>query len=447
MGLFIMQKFTNNEFHTSQILLSDRVRRYSSWCSHVAYGASIVLSLSVFIPSKLEAKIIHICAAAACYGISNKLDELAKIAKGYEVRSHQQSEASYQDWLNHAMRPPAREITIAPIDTPAPVKFADIKSALAKPHCMLLGSTGDGKSTLAKHLAANCTAYTIVIDPHAAPDDWGNLPVFGAGRKYGEIAKIMGVTLELLQVRYDARDQGVKQFEPIIIICDEYPAIVASSEAGKVASSWMKLISREARKVSIRLVVLTQSPEVKAIGLEGEGSVRDNFCFIRLGEFALDHAKSLKDEQIKSAIENAARPAMLGNLPCAIPQLSDRQAMPVLPMPQDYQLLIADNAIAPDYEPIDSPRDKQSASTAPALTTSAPHATNQQSASLSAPLTAIVDYAKRKDEYVSARQIQSGIAMFKQSKADEIREYFKYLATLGFGVVRGESDNLEFSAG
>jgi hypothetical protein len=311
---------------------------------------------------------------------------------------------------------------------------------------MLLGSTGDGKSTLAKHLAANCTAYTIVIDPHAAPDDWGNLPVFGASRNYAEIALIMGLILQLMQRRYDARSKGAKQFEPIIIICDEYPAIIASLEAGKVASSWMKLISREARKVAIRLVVLTQSPEVKAIGLEGEGSVRENFCFVRLGEFALDHAKSLKNDAIKSAIEQADRPAMLGNLPCTIPTLSDRVAMPVLSMPNDYQMLIADNAIAPDLEPIDHNPNQQSAPSALALTASAPSTANQQSASLSAPLMAIVDYAKRKDEFISARQVQSGIAIFKSAKAPEIREYFKYLATLGYGVTRGVDDALEFSA-
>ena len=56
-----------------------------------------------------------------------------------------------------------------------------------------------------------------------------------------------------------------------------------------------------------------------------------------------------------------------------------------------------------------------------------------------------MDYAKRKDEFISARQVQSGIAIFKQTKADEIREYFKYLATLGYGINRGNEDNLEFS--
>jgi hypothetical protein len=35
--------------------------------------------------------------------------------------------------------------------------------------------------------------------------------------------------------------------------------------------------------------------------------------------------------------------------------------------------------------------------------------------------------------------------MFKSAKADEIREYFKYLATLGFGVTKGVDDSLEFA--
>ena len=154
----------------------------------------------------------------------------------------------------------------------------------------------------------------------------------------------------------------------------------------------------------------------------------------------------MKDDNIKSAIESADRPAMLGNLPCAIPTLSDRLSMPVLSMPSDYQLLIADNAIAPEIEPIDRPKNQQSATTAPALTTSAPSAKNQQSATLSAPLLAIVDYARKQNEFVSARKVQSGLAIFKSAKAPEIREYFKYLATLGYGVVRGDADNLEFSA-
>ena len=344
------------DFHPAQLTYIIESRRIAKYGNIATFALGISACVVCTLPSHWSLKISNIAIASGLFITSYKLEKLQKWGEDYTHSTNHESIKGYGLHLNNSFAPPRKEVAIAPpSEALAPVKFADIRAALSKPHCMLLGSTGDGKSTLAKHLAANCTAYTIVIDPHAAPDDWGNLPVFGASRNYSEIAQIMGVILELMQRRYDARSKGVKEFEPIIIITDEYPAIIASLEAGKVASSWMKLISREARKVAIRLVVLTQSPEVKAIGLEGEGSVRDNFCFIRLGEFALDHAKSLKDDAIKSAIENADRPAMLGNLPCVIPQLSDRLAMPVLSTPIDYQMLIADNAIAPDIEPIDRP--------------------------------------------------------------------------------------------
>jgi hypothetical protein len=163
---------------------------------------------------------------------------------------------------------------------------------------------------------------------------------------------------------------------------------------------------------------------------------------IAIGKFAVEKAKSLKDEQVKSFIDSAQYPAMLDDLPCQLPQI-DKVSLPVLALPSDY-LLIADDD---DFEPIDRAINQQSARSALAVSTSAPSATNQQSATLSAPLLAIVDYARKQNEFVSARKVQSGIAIFKGAKAPEIREYFKYLATLGYGVTRGDGDNLEFSVG
>ena len=409
-------------FHPAQLTYIIESRRTAKYGNIATFALGISACVVCILPSHWSLKISNIAIASGLFITSHKLEKLQKWSDDYQHSTNHESIKGYAQHLNTSFAPPRKEIAIAEVGQP--VKFADIKSALSKPHCMLLGSTGDGKSTLAKHLAANCTAYTIVIDPHAAPDDWGNLPVFGAGRKYSEIAKIMGVTLELLQVRFDARDQGVKAFEPIIIICDEYPAIIASSEAGKVASSWMKLISREARKVSIRLVVLTQSPEVKAIGLEGEGSVRDNFCFIRLGEFALDHAKSLKDDNIKSAIENADRPAMLGNLPCAIPQLSDRLAMPVLSMPIDYQELID----SPQQLPIAPP--------------SAAIAAQSQSTAIAPVFQKIVTFLDGRD-WTRDNYIKQSIADFKNADTpiEEIQGYLQYLEVSGHLETRGAGRN------
>lgn len=397
--------YTNHQFHTSQVLATNEAPRVVRKASMSVFVGAMALYASTLIPSHPLTKITSMAIASSLAYVSHRLDKLENMLSPYEAIAHQQSVAAYGNWLGHSMKPPARQVAIA--EQSAPVKFADVKQALSKPHVMLLGSTGDGKSTLAKHLAANCTAYTIVIDPHAAPDDWGNLPVYGAGRKYEQIAEIMQVTLQLLQKRFDARDQGVKQFEPIVIICDEYPAIIASSVAGKVASSWLKLISREARKVAIRLVVLTQSPEVKAIGLEGEGSVRDNFCFIKLGEFALDHAKSLKDDAIKLAVESCDRPAMLGNLPCNIPQLSDRVVMPVIGVPADFaELTEVDKPL-----PIDKVSDNE----------------------LTLMHQKLLEFVRRK-EVVSARDVISGISDFRSIKSSEVKQYLEYLADRGYGI-------------
>ena len=423
--------YTNNQFHTSQVTIATESKRVVNKASLAIFSTGIGLCMTCLIPSHWTSKITLIGASCGLFYVSHRLDKLKASLAPYEVSAHMQSQQGYAQWLSTSFAPPKREIAIAqPIEVPAPVKFADIKSALAKPHVMLLGSTGDGKSTLAKHLAANCTAYTIVIDPHAAPDDWGNLPVFGASRNYGEIAQIMGVLLQLMQIRYDARSQGEKNFAPLVIICDEYPAIIASTEAGKVASSWMKLISREARKVAIRLVVLTQSPEVKAIGLEGEGSVRDNFCFVRLGEFALDHAKSLKDEQIKSAIEQADRPAMLGNLPCAIPTLSDRVAMPVLSMPSDYQELIGNSSARFDINP---------------ETSTSQLATQQHSQQLAPVFQSILQFLDGKD-WQRDNYIKQSIRTFKDANTpiSELQGYLQFLEVKGHLETRGAGrDGLE----
>ena len=433
------------DFHPSQLTYVLESRRTAKYGNIATLFLGISACVVCVLPSHWSLKVSNLAIASGLFITSYKLEKLQKWGEDYTHATNHESIKGYAQHLNSSFAPPRKEIAIA--DVAAPVKFADVKQALSKPHIMLLGSTGDGKSTLAKHLAANCTAYTIVIDPHAAPDDWGGLPVFGASRNYAQIALIMGVLLQLMQTRYDARSQGEKNFSPLVIICDEYPAIVASVEAGKIASSWMKLISREARKVAIRLVVLTQSPEVKAIGLEGEGSVRDNFCFVRLGEFALDHAKSLKDASVKDAIASADHPAMLGNLPCNIPNLGDRLTMPVMPIPADFNLLIADSDInSPNQQQLSANQQSAQIADIPCLSQSAPADKLSANQQLSQPLSAIVEYANKKDEWISARQIQSGVAIFKSAKADEIRKYFQWLADKNYGIVRGEADNLEFSA-
>ena len=66
---------------------------------------------------------------------------------------------------------------------------------------------------------------------------------------------------------------------------------------------------------------------------------------------------------------------------------------------------------------------------------------------LSKPLESILDYAKKQDAFVTASQVKAGIRLFRDTPTAEIRSYFQWLADKGYGVVRGDIDNLEFSVG
>lgn len=433
------------DFHPAQITYVIESRRIAKYGNIACFALGISACVICILPSHWSMKLSNLAIASGLFITSHKLEKLQKWADDYSHATNHESIKGYAQHLNSSFAPPRREVAIAGSEVaPVPVKFADIKTALSKPHMLLLGETNSGKSTLVKFLVSHASAPSLVLDSHAAPDDWQNMNVIGMGRNYPAIGQEVDRLVELMNNRYELRGQGQKQFEPLIVVLDEFPACVAN--LGKSFTENIMLLVREARKVSIKLIVLSQGSEVKSLGIEGQGSIRECFAMIAIGKFATEKAKSMKDEQIKTFIESAQYPAMLDDLPCQLPKI-DRVSLPVLPLPKDYQLLIDAAADMPELEPIDRTRNQQSAATALAASTSASSAPNQQSATLSAPLLAIVDYARKQNEFVSARKVQSGIAIFKSAKAPEIREYFKYLANLGYGVTRGDSENLEFSVG
>lgn len=428
-----MTSFTRDTFHNSQILLSSKVVRYASWSSHAIFGSAIALSLSTFIPSHWSSKLVNVTLAPVLFAVSNRLDKLALYADGYGAIGEAQSHVQYRNWLDASLAPPKREIQVqAPVEVTAPVKYAPIESSLKKPHLMILGETGSGKSTICKYLVGKVNAPCLIIDPHASPTDWRGFVVTGSGRNYEAIATEFERLANLMQIRYEQRDKGISQFDPLIVIIDEFPAIASS--LGKGATDTVKLLAREARKVQIRMCLLSQGAEVKTLGLEGEGSIRECFAMLRLGNFALSHGKQSKDKAIGEALENSDRPAMLDQMPCQLPMLSDNQSLPVLPLPTDYLELLTNpiaDTLQPSFEAIETPSALVSTSAQPKL---------------SAPLQAILDYARKQDEFITARKVQSGIRLFRDASAPEIRNYFQWLADRQHGIVRGEADNLEFSA-
>jgi len=200
-------------------------------------------------------------------------------------------------------------------------RFADVKRLTKAVHAIIVGSTGSGKSTLAMALSRLFGGQVVVLDPHAKPTDWPGLTVTGRGRDYKAIAGLIAKLDREFYRRYELYGQGQEEYPELTAIVDEWPAIVASAECSKVAVDWLAKMLREARKIKMRLVILTQDPNVESLGLKGKGNLRDCFEFVRLGEFAVRHARSLRDPEILARVQAMKRPCMVGSEPFEIPEI------------------------------------------------------------------------------------------------------------------------------
>lgn len=160
--------------------------------------------------------------------------------------------------------------------------WALLKDSDRYPHLLMLGATGAGKTTLARRLVAYLGGAAIAITPHAKPGEWGELQVIGAGRDYRAISKGIASLVTEMNRRYTLFSQGQEDYPVWVVVVDEVPAIMGNCPT---AGDALKALAREARKVKIRLLILSQGGEVKALGIEGEGSVRESFTKVYLRGF------------------------------------------------------------------------------------------------------------------------------------------------------------------
>lgn len=158
------------------------------------------------------------------------------------------------------------------------------------PHLLIAGRTNAGKTTLATAvLAQRSREQLCILDPHDQPGKWFGGKAIGGGRDYDAVYAALAGVLSEMDARYSAYNQGAVDFDRLTVLIDEVPAIVLRDKA-----SWARFASQlgsEARKVSMSMVLLTQSPLVRDI--EISSVMRENFTRIALGDQA---ARLLSDE-------------------------------------------------------------------------------------------------------------------------------------------------------
>lgn len=209
-------------------------------------------------------------------------------------------------------------------------------------HIAIVGGTGDGKSFTAENVSAVLGGLLLISHPHRKPSDYpGVKAIHCGGRNYGEWKTDKPVTfkeliepppnsrisfaslvktLELeMDRRYKLYENGNDNYPMVNIILDEMNTCLAKiPEAIKGKDAPIKNLIREARKVKLRLVMLLQDDSVEALQIQGEGSIRKCFRYVRLGEFAKVHAKKLKDDYLMQWVAQQKHPILVEETPAII---------------------------------------------------------------------------------------------------------------------------------
>lgn len=159
------------------------------------------------------------------------------------------------------------------------------------PHVAIIGPSGAGKTTTATAILADRPGGIVVLTAKEG-DDWGGLPYVGIDDDATYTTAVD--TFDALSTEVKQRLLAVKQqrmtADWLTIVVDDFSTLVKEAPS---AADVVKLVARLGRSLRVRLVMLSDSALVKAIGLEGEGETRSNFAFIRLRR---GHAGTLEVE-------------------------------------------------------------------------------------------------------------------------------------------------------
>lgn len=189
---------------------------------------------------------------------------------------------------------------------PSTLSLGDgLKRLIEEKALIVLGPKGSGKTTFGLallHAVIHLGYEFCVIDPHAELNDWPeDLVVAGAGRDYAQANAYIKAVYAEMDIRYKRENKARRT--PLFVFIDEVPGISAKCKNWSLTDD----IVREARKVDIHFIILSQSELVKDIGLNTAS--KTNFTTLALGNARHKHQAEMShlDKNEKRALTLAYR--------------------------------------------------------------------------------------------------------------------------------------------
>lgn len=318
-------------------------------CTVAAWSLIAVGGFSNQAPVKIGSFFAGLTVAAA----GSRSGRVASSTAAILQDSRDISDQSRQNRLYEAFKPFSS--ALVSVDYSEPLELFDWEQFKTSPnlfpHIMVEGSTGSGKTTLAEWLLFLLPGERLIITPKRRVSQWKGLKVVGVPLRFPDILKAFDLLTEEMFKRYSLMCKGFEDYPFLNFVVDEYPLIASNCDG--ISDQMLNLV-RAAREADMRMILIAQGSEGKALDIEGQTSVRECFTRIRLGKFALDHAQKLRQPNLVAYLKKQPRPCMVDDLPAEVPDLAGFQiASPMEPA----SFPDAQDPPAPDPET--SPEEKQ----------------------------------------------------------------------------------------
>ncbi|HEY9645417.1 MAG TPA: ATP-binding protein [Chroococcidiopsis sp.] len=322
----------------------------------------------------------------------------------------------------------AQEFDITRLNPPDPTKGKNIA---------IVAGQGVGKTTLAIYIAGEIlkSPDIQVYDLDDTGKTWGNLPVWGTGDDDSEIAGAMQSDADLFERRTNDRVRD-RRFPFAVRIMDEVPATF--QRIPKAFQDWAFMMTSRARKRAMIAILLTQFRDPALNGIRPE-QWRTAFATFYLGHKQVEHALAylVKPSAIapglREALKKCKRPALVyfddGWYWYDVPDLEEWskqflvQTKGKINPASDSQLGL--QTLATDRTQETKKRLEN------LLSQPAPEPENF--VELSDRQQAILDYAARKNDWVTASELQSNLRKCRGVSANDLKADFELLTAEGFG--------------